>query len=271
MSIHLNKPPIVEAWIGFTVSLAPDMANWSDRDVFAQAIQFLEDHVAEFPEQEMLRQESFTIEKRAAEGMPKQGRLESRVSLMRAIDREKSHAIQIAADVFSYHLLRAGDSYPGFTKLRDASLEKLQSYAERFQPQELTQIELHMIDVVAIPRRPDTNCRIEDYFAISVEIPPDPFGTLDDFSIQLQLRGATPEDRLHLHFHLLRAGSNLNEFRFRIKWDMACPVKLSLADKEQISARLDSAYKHLFACFQSMFTPQGWQLFEPVETVPPCT
>ena len=266
MSVHLNKPPIVEAWIGFRVTPAPEMATWDAPEVFAEFSKFLEAHSDEFPEQEMLRHESFTIEKRSDVGMPKAGRLVSRISLLRAIDREKSRAIQIGPEVFSYHLLRAADSYPGFTKLRDASLEKLQSYADRFRPQGLTQLELHMIDIVSIPRCPDVNCQIEDYFSIAVDIPLDPFGALDDFSIQLQLRGVNPDDRLHLHFHLLRAGSKADEFRFRIKWDMACPTQLSFNDTEQITARLDSAYKHLFSCFQSMFTDLGWQLFDPVET-----
>ena len=270
MSIELKKPPIVEAWIGFNFEPAPNTTGW-DKAGLERVTQFLREHASEFPEQEQFRQESFTVEKRTPDGLPKQGRAESQVVFFRAIDQAKSRAVQIGTNVLSYHLLRASDSYPGFRKLRDDSLDELRCYSERFNPQALTQIELHMIDLVAIPRPSNTNCQIEDYFAISLNIPSEPFGALDDFSIRLQLRGATQEDRLHLHFHLLRAGSNETEFRFRIKWDMACPVQMSVADRSQISARLDSAYQHLFNCFQSMFTERGWKLFEPVEATSQCS
>lgn len=269
MTDPLGKPPIVEAWIAFKFEPAPDAIGW-DAGI-GVVKQFFEDLSPKYSDLEYVCRESFIVEKRTPQGIPTSGKAERQIVSFRALTEDKTRAVQIAPDVLSYHLLRAGDSYPGFSRLRDDSLGILDRYAERFRPRRITQIELHMIDMVTIPVQANEKCQVEDYFAISLNMPTEPFGSLSDFSIRLQLNGSAPNDVLHLDFRLIRAGSSDGEYRFRIKWDMACPVQFMLTERESVLGRLDDAYRHLFNCFKSMFTKRGWDLFEPPSTSPSCS
>lgn len=260
MHFDLKNAPLAEAWIGFRFDTLLTGA-WEKR-----AESYIESFADELPDSDVVVEESFEVGRRTEHGVPHSIRGKRRPVRFRSSNSSKTRSLQVGVDTLSYHILRAPESYPGFTILRTESMEKLKRYLEVFQPAGISQIELHMLDIVEIPTRDAERLRFEDYFNVAVNIPDEPFGAISDFSLRLVMKGALEQDQLQVRFSPWRSDSPKSLVRFRIQWDMISPCVPTSLDLGNVDIRLSQLHSHLRECFRASFTARCWELFGPTES-----
>ena len=252
---------LVEAWIGFKFEPAVDTTGL-DQDLVRL---FFEEVSPEFGDVEVAVEEKLEVLERTTLGLPRTIRTVRRPVRFRATDRTKSRIIQVERDLLSYHFLCENGEYAGFDRLRDESLERFAGYSNQFHPAGVLQVELHMLDMIDVPRSPNGDFRVEDYFNVTTAVPEEAFGQVADFSIQLVFAPGFAGDNLQLIFAPIASGTAVNLYRFRLQWDVICPCRPLITDSGQISGLLDRLHERLLTCFRSIFTARAWALFEPME------
>jgi uncharacterized protein (TIGR04255 family) len=257
--LNLRKPPIVEAWVGFRFDPANDTTGWGHPEI-ENAQVFMQQYEATFPKHAEIFEQRFEV-KRGREDTP----LKRRTGLpdvLRRSNVSESQFVQVGQDFLSYHLLAPGVDYRGFGSLRTDCLEALRRYNDVFRPKGVLQAEFHVVDVVKLPNGGEETLKFEDFFTVNVSVPPEPFGCVHGFSIQLMLQAATSADEMHIRISRDPAPSRVE---VRVHWDQICRNDPPTTEISAIEEKLNVAYNHLNKCFRALFTDRGWGLFEPFE------
>jgi uncharacterized protein (TIGR04255 family) len=259
---ELRKAPLVEAWIGFKFGSSGETTGLVQSEVRL----FLEQHCPDFGNIEVAIEEKLEVVERTEQGLPRRIFGARRPVRFRARDGHGTRFIQLEHGLLSYHCLCENGGYSGFESLRDQSLAILSAYSGQFNAAAVLQIELHMLDMVDVPKDPAETFRTEDYFNIGASVP-DQFGPVSDFLIQLSFAAEAAGNHLQLALAPIASGSADNVYRFRLQWDIVHPCRPLLTDPQQISTVLTAGHEHLLTCFRSVFTTRAWNLFEPIESV----
>ncbi len=260
---ELKRPPITEAWIGFSFGDG-DSTSWDHK----VALSFLENLVSEFvdPEFEFVQTDTIQIVSRSSTGVPKEIRGQTTVERVRIRDGNGRRWLEVGRNVLRFGFTRREADYPGFTSLRDAAFSFLDRHNDQFGRREVQQAGLHYVDLVEVPVATNGQLRVEDYFRVHPQLPGAPFEPVEKFAIRLAFRGGDPRDRVSMHFGSELGGRsdapNHEPYRFRLEWHSDCQ-EIENSGAETIVLRLNEAHTNLFTCFNACFTPAGWTLFEP--------
>ncbi len=259
----LNRPPITEAWIGFSFGDG-DSTHWDHK----VALGFLEKQVSEFDEPgfELAQTDTIQIVGRTSTGVPKEIRGETVVERVRIRDGSGKKWLEVGKNVLRFGFTRREADYPGFTSLCDEALSFLGRHNEWFGWREIQKAGLHYVDLVEVPAGTNGQLQIEDYFRVHPQLPGAPFEPVEKFAIRLAFRGGDPRDRVSMHFGSELSGGadtpSQEAYRFRLEWHSDCQ-QIENSESDAIVLRLNEAHANLFTCFKACFTDAGWALFEP--------
>lgn len=257
---ELKRPPITEAWIGFSFGDG-DSTSWDHK----VALGFLETLAPEFVEHEFELAQTDTIQivGRTSTGVPKEIRGQTTVERVRIRDGNGRRWLEVGKNVLRFGFTRREADYPGFTVLRDAAFSFLDRHNGQFGWREIQKVGLHYVDLVEVPVGANGQLRIEDYFRVHPQLPGAPFEPVENFSIRLAFRGGDPRDRVSMHFGSGGADApSQDAYRFRLEWHSDCQ-QIENSDADAIVLRLNAAHTNLYTCFKACFTDAGWALFEP--------
>jgi uncharacterized protein (TIGR04255 family) len=258
--VKLNRPPVIQSWIGFTFEPAPQKRSWD----LQAAQEFLGRYSGALPHIEAIFSTNYEIAEISPTDRPEITRREVRLDHIRARNSEGTRWVQLADDQLVCNVTRGGGEYPHYPIRRDESLSKLSDYIESFQPVSVRRAELHYVDLIEIPIPPEGQIKLEDYFNLRVEAPQD-FGMTYYYAIRVFLRPPVDGDTLEVRFQTEPSKSDTKTFRFRMDWNMVC-ANIATLDRDLIVQRLDDAHACLWNYFRASFTEKTWDLFQPSES-----
>lgn len=261
--MRLQNPPVTEVGIDFQFDPNPEKQPWSP-DVAGAFVARFRDSL---PQRETVEVEEIRIEKRSAEGIPQ--KVSGRTSLdhVRVHDEQETRWLYVGNDLMAYRLARKGGDYPGFSAVWAETREKLAAYVDHFQPTAVRRATLRYVDIVEIPRDPNSGIELEDYFRLSIGAPEDPFGPLGEFAVKYSFPRTEGRDAVQLVF-ASQPPMEESLARFVLQWYSVCE-EVGTLDPEALGCRLGAAHEHLIKCFFASFTPRGLELFGTTEAETP--
>jgi uncharacterized protein (TIGR04255 family) len=255
----LGNPPVIQTWIGFKFEAASLDRVWDVR----LANEFLSRFAPSFPHRRAFYETEFEIQDFSPNQHPRVVNQNTRLNKVIARDETGERWLQLTNGQLVCNRVRADGPYPGFTSLRDESLEKLAEYVDFFQPSNLLAAEVHYVDVIEVPIPPEGRIELKDYFKLYVEVP-EVYGDIHDFSTRLFLRTPSDGDILEVKFESKPPSPDASAFRFRLDWHMVCK-EIASFDRDVVSGRLDRAHEFLLKYFKATVTERTWVLFGPSE------
>ena len=254
--VSLNKPPLTEVWISFEFEPPPGGSPWT-QERYGLFLKRIEDA---YPVTEQLIQSGLRQEKGS-----KKVQLVEAVVAVRSFSDTGTRAVQLRPNGMVVNYIRSdGEKYPGFASLLDEAIRHQQAYRECYNPAGVVGAALHYVDVVEIPIPESGVFQSEEYFTVNLRLP-EAFGSVADFHLATVLRVAETDDLVELVFSSDAHVPGESIRRFRLEWHM--PVKgAGRMDDRQLRDGLILAHDRLYVCFRSVFTPNGWALFEPETT-----
>jgi len=253
--VKFKKPPIVEAWIEFKVSLTDESVAWGE----STAKEFMNKHFADFKQQEFFVLTGVKID-------PKTGNvLETRRSFerVRAFTKDRDRCVQAGRNLLVFNQIRQGEKeWPGYERLRDGAFDALQKYLDFRSLNTLVGVSLHYLDIVAIPKGNDGKIKLEDYFAVYPHLPDGSFGVMSGFQVVMQLPKACKSGNMTLSIQSLPAfGPSEDKGRFAMYWHVCSNQETY--DMDSALKWLGEAHSDIGCAFERAFTQKGLYLFEP--------
>ena len=261
--MKLRNPPIVEAWIDYRFGVGPDLPS----DPAGTAARLLAERFGnELPDIDWVVQDVF----RVLEDDPRKGgraEVGQQILSVRAANPTETEFVQMGPDFVSVNFVRpSGGDYPGYTVLRDRSLDLLEIYSAEFRPERLQSFALHNVDRVPIPRGAG-GVRLEDWFHLSLA-PPQGFGA-SPHGFSLTFRQSTPIPGVEMLFTVRTEEDSSDDEAawFRFGWHLTGAFDAE-PDRETIRGRLDAVHEHLNTAFRATFTERAWSTFDPEADAP---
>ncbi|MEM9411309.1 MAG: TIGR04255 family protein [Planctomycetota bacterium] len=257
-SFKLRKAPVIEWWIRCNFFPREDGEPWD----WNAALEFLRQYKDELPIEEHLP--SFIPQAKPVKDK-KTDRIKFEATVEPAYFRRRtdntSRSVQVGRDELVVTQLRTEtNEYPGFSKLLADFENYLQQYDDILKPSAIDDIEVHYVDLVVVPDAATENFEITDFLIIGPELPQEPFGSAFHTSWTMSFICPDVRDISHFSFELLPPDGK--DIRFRLDWHYICR-KLASGSDESVADRLTIAHNYLNRCFQKVFTPEVWELFEP--------
>ncbi len=221
---------------------------------------FVESLQGDFPHLDPKIHEEVTVVDRIKGVIPNQITVRPHLR-MRLFDEKRATCVQVGRDSLAVNLIKQPDGYPGFSTLREKSLEMLKAYQDSFQPAAVLKAALHYTDMVTVPTAGLNRFRIEDYFAVGLQVPDDDAWPLSHVAIDLvvPLQGMKG-DADHLAFGFRREQPEEGHERFRLDWHSVC-TDLETLDHDVLSGRLEEAHTEIKERFRGCFTDRSWAIF----------
>jgi len=253
--VKFKKPPIVEAWIEFKVSLTDEYVGWDE----STAKEFINKHFADFKQQEFFGLTEVKID-------PKTGNvLETRRSFerVRAFTEDRDRCVQAGRNLLVFNQIRKSEEkWPGYEQLRDSAFDGLQKYLHFRSLNTLVGVSLHYLDIVAIPKGKDGKIKLEDYFTVYPHLPDGSFGAMSGFRVVMQLPETCKGGNMTLSIQSLPAfGPSEDKGRFAMDWHVCS--NQGTFDTDSALKWLVEAHSDLSTAFECAFTQKGLYLFEP--------
>jgi uncharacterized protein (TIGR04255 family) len=257
---QFKKPPVVEVWVSFDFDPNENKREW-DLNLVKK---YVEHYKTKLPKIEVMQEKQIQFKETSPTDLPQVVSQEVRPILFRLSNEIRSRVVQLGDDHLSSHVLKIGDDYPGYQKVRDETQQRLEEYINIFQPSRVRNATLHYLDIIDIPLPENSKINLVDYFKTSIDLPEEPFGLTNTFSIQFQV--ACPNDKGPLLLQLMRIPAPLesNVFRFRMEWHKLS-LDINTLDWPQVFSRLEVAHNYMTECFLASFTRHTLDMFEPIE------
>jgi uncharacterized protein (TIGR04255 family) len=254
------KPPVVEVWISVEFDPNQNKREW-DMNLVQQ---YVRQYAHEFPKQEVLLDSQIQIQAAVPNEIPKVVSHDQRVQALRLWNEARTRLLQIGDDKLAYHMVKENEDTPGYRKVRDAAQTKLEDYIRIFQPSHIRNATLHYLDIVEIPVPDNGKLDLKDYFAVSVDLPEDPFGLIASQTHQFAAMCSVDPGPLYFQLQTVPSQAETKVFRFQMEWHKQCSDVNSL-DLPHVFARMDVAHEYMRQCFSSAFTRRALALFGPIE------
>ena len=258
--IQFKKPPVVEVWISFDFDPNENKRDW-DLDLIKQ---YVEQYKTELSKLEVMQEKQIQFKETSPTDLPQVVSQQVRPVLFRLANEVRSRVLQLGDDNLSYHILKTGDDYPGYVKVRDETQHRLEDYIKVFQPRRVRNATLHYLDIIDISPPKDGKINLADYFKISTDLPEEPFGLTSNITVQFQVKCTIDEGPLLLQLMRSPAPPESNVIRFRMEWHKLSSDINSL-DYSQVLKRLDVAHNYMTSCFLASFTERTLDMFEAIE------
>jgi uncharacterized protein (TIGR04255 family) len=256
--LRLARPPIIEAWIGFSFEPNPDKGPWE-----TQANAFVDKFSREFPIKLLLRTEEIRVEERLPTGIPTV--ISGKLSLdrIRARNEGGTEWLQVGEDLLAYNCVRPNKdhAYPGYEELRSRAFAKLEAYIDCFHPSSIRNMALHYVDLIEIDAA-GKMVQLPEFFRVLPGVPDETFSPLARFSLDLTFQPSAEVELLTLRFRDEPPDPVSGAFRFRMEWHVRSHPVDSL-DPKLLRDRLDAMRARVRDCFKACFTEAGWKLFGP--------
>lgn len=258
--IKFRKPPVVEVWISVDFDPNENKREWE----LELVKQYVERYEAELPKLEAVHEQQIQVQETSPQALPKVVGRQIRLQFVRISNEKRSRVLQIGDDQLSFHILKADGVYPGYQTVRSEVQQKLDDYAQIFQPTRIRNATLHYLDIIDIPRPETGKIELGDYFRVSIDLPEEPFGPTAGFAHQFQVMCPVDAGPLFLQLQAIPSPPDSNVFRFRMEWHKQSS-NVNTLDSSQVWARMDVAHEYMRQCFRAALTERTLELFEPVE------
>jgi uncharacterized protein (TIGR04255 family) len=248
-----KKPPVVEAWIQFKVSLAEETAGWDE----STAKEFINKYFPEFKQQELFGLAEVKIDPRTANVL---GTVKS-FERIRAFTQARDLCVQAGRNLLVFNQIRQGE-WGGYDRLQDGAFDALEKYFGFRGLSTLAGVSLHYRDIVVIPSGPNGKIQLDDYFAVCPRIPETAFGEVSGFRVAMDFPHACENGITTVAIQTVPViESSCDEYRFAVDWHVGCDGKTP----DVASARqwLEQAHRDLRGVFKAAFTKRTLDLFEP--------
>ena len=257
--MSLKKPPLVEVWMSFRFEPGIEAPPWS-RERYTLFLQAL---ASRYPQTQEMTRRAIRVTATRPGRPPRIKEVVEEVLAVRALTDDGLRAVQLAPDELVVNYLHSSEvAYPGFPVLLAEAMDHCHRYGECYQSLGVKQAALHYVDLIDIPVPEDRVLRSEEYFNLNIQIPQQEFGGIEAFEVKLACRPTTGSDSVELVFATEVTQPDEPVRRFRMEWRTATQANGIMTEAE-IRGALQSAHDRLEQCFQSVFTPTGWALFEP--------
>jgi uncharacterized protein (TIGR04255 family) len=256
--MRLDKPPVVETWIGYRFERRPDSL-----EVFPDSARtFLSAHTSEYPEAEYQVEQQVTIQGGSPKELPKTIGQKIEISRIKSFNVDKTRCIQFSKEHMVYSAVKTAALYPGYETVRDESLALLSEYVQQTDPVHIRSAALFYKDIVEIS---SPGLRIDNltaYFQIAPDFSSETFGDTAFFRYQHVFQCPVDEGPLIQTLQPLPTDLDSAIMKFEMTWLKVCE-KLNTLDEGEIRRRLDIVHEYLRRCFRASVTDATWQLFEP--------
>ncbi len=257
MTFKLKKPPVIEAWIQASLEPTPE-SEWSWEPV-ANVLQSFGGDLDVFEHMPSFSPEAKKFDK---DNRPTEIQIRVEPRFLRVRNKQRSKVVQIGHNELLVNSVRQDDEhYPGFEALKGSFLESLDRYRERIPVLGVHSIELHYVDLVVIPGLYDEVRELDDIFVGAPRLPEDPFGVTISSSWSNTFVNPTSNVPIQLTIEMLAPDGQ--DGKFRMDWHCWCP-EISGLDAESITSGLSVTHDFLLKCFQAVFKPDVWKLFDPL-------
>ena len=261
MHDKLNKPPIIEAWIGLQIERSPETPPWG----ILTANQLLKKYLLEMPRVAVESGRTVRVAEKEGE-LPEVVDAEIVLNSVRLLTEAEDRCIQLMEDKFVFNILTTGVDYPGFDSLLCEATPKFEDYLEFSRPRGVTSAAMCYNDLVRIPIGSSSTFNLQDYFHFVIDTPEDPFGPMTSFSVQSEFKSPDDEGPLRMVLHSIPSSADSSHAEFLMQWTKECQG-LQTLDFAVVSKRLQASRAYIRECFRASVTEKTWTLFEPQATI----
>lgn len=260
--MHLQKPPIVQAWIAFAFEHSSECPPWEEEVIE----KFIREKVVGYS----IKHKSHTYSLLISGDRGLEMKDKPQLKLIKAFSADDKQCFQITENGFAFNLIQSGADYEGFQALKAGALELLDTYSTYFKPIKVVQLTIHHVNLVEIESK-DDEIRLDNYLAIIREIPEERFGWINRFEITYNFTNYNTGHKMVYKLksepsELRKDPNSANSTfvgKFRMEWSVTHEGSIDPSDKTTLQARLASAHDVAVECFKNSFTEQGWNLFLP--------
>lgn len=263
--MQFEAPPVVETWISFDFHPNENKRGSNLTKNLPIAQKYVRQYAAELPKMEAIHERQIQVQETSPTDLPKVVSHEVRLQSVRLTDEARSRVLQLGDDHLSYHVLKTGEGYPGYTGVRTEAQQKLEDYVRVFQPSGVRNATLHYLDIIDIPCLEGSTINLADYFVTATDLPEEPFGMTSAISFEFQVNCPQDPGPLLLQLQTMPHPPIERTLRFRLEWHKLS-TDVNTLDFAEVWRRLDIAHKYLSECFQASLTQRTIELFGPVET-----
>jgi uncharacterized protein (TIGR04255 family) len=256
--LKFANPPVVEAWIEFKFDLSDEPATWDKKT----AEYFINECFEDFqPDQFFGYAGQAQIKVDAKTGRADLVGAETVFERIRAFTGDRSRCVQGGRNILVFNQMKT-DKWPGFEPMREAAHDAVSKYMKFRGLTKLTSVALHYRDVVSVPQGEKGGVRLNDFFTIHPEVPEQVYQSMSGFRFTVQLPEVCDQANTILTIQSLPpTGNSADSYSFAMDWHVTSTGSVESLDSAE--SWLEKAHTKLRGMFESAFTRQGLELFEP--------
>ena len=251
--MEFKNPPVIEAWTEFTLELPDETVAWDKNS----AVDFINNCCHGFKPSDFLIQQQVMIDAHSRSD-PK---LKITFERIRAFDEGKENCIQAGQKILIFNQIRR-TSWPGFSALRDRSLDTLCKFIDFRKLNKLGSVALHYRDLVEIPFDQNNAIDPKNYFRIYPHCPETIFEDMSYYSLRIVLNAISAREKVLLEIQTVPGNeTNVGTGKFQFDWHIKTESKCD--DMDTARCWLDNAHADLEKTFKNLFTEKCLALFQP--------